>query len=86
MKKKIGEINQSIDRKIKDACERIPPKKRKITVMVLYFMFVAFFVFMLVDVFNSEGIKEMIKIEHISPFDLPQDTLINQFKKFIHGK
>jgi hypothetical protein len=77
MKKRIGEINLSIDRKIKDACERIPQKKRKITVMVLCFLFVAFFVFMLVDVFYSEGIKEMIKIEHISPLDLPQDTLTN---------
>ena len=86
MKRKIIRLNQSIDKKIRESCERIPPKKRKITVMILCFLFVVFFVFMLVDAFNSEGVKEMMKIEHITPLDLPQDTITNQFKKFIHGK
>lgn len=86
MKRKIIGLNQSIDKKIRISCEKMPEKKRKLFVLILCFLFVAFFVFILVDVFYSEGIKEMIKIEHISPLDLPQDTLTNQFKKFIHGK
>ena len=86
MKRKVKKPGEVIDRKIKNICERMPQRKRKITVMILCFLFVAFFVFMLVDAFKSEGVKEMIKIEHITPLDLPQDTLTNQLKKFIHGK
>ena len=86
MKKKIIGLNQSIDKKIRAGCERIPEKRRKLFVLILCFLFVAFFIFMLWNAFKSEGVKEMIKIEHISPLDLPQDTLTNQFKKFIHGK
>ena len=86
MKKKIIGINQSINKKIRAGCERIPEKRRKLFVLILCFLFVAFFVVMLWDAFHSEGIKEMVKIEHISPLDLPQNTLTNQFKKIIHGK
>jgi hypothetical protein len=77
MTRKIIRLNQSVDKKIREGCEKMPPKKRKITVMILCFLFVVFFVFMLVDVFNSKGVKEMIKIEHITPLDLLQDTLTN---------
>jgi len=86
MKRKIIGLNQSIDKKIRISCEKMPEKKRKLFVLILCFLFVAFFVFILVDAFNSEEVKEMMKIEHITPLDLPQDTLTNQFKKFIHGK
>lgn len=86
MKKKIIGLNQSIDKKIRVGCERIPEKRRKLFVLILCFLFVAFFVVMLWDTFNSEAVKEMIKIEHITPLDLPQDTLVNYLKKLIHGK
>ncbi len=86
MKKKIIKINQSLDGKIRNACEKMPQKRRKLFVMVLCFLFVAFFIFSLLDAYKSEGEKEMMKIEHITPLDLPQDTLTNQFKKIILGK
>ena len=86
MKRKIIGLNQSIDKKIRISCEKMPEKKRKLFVLILCFLFVTFFVFMLVDAFNSEGVKEMMKIEHITPLDLPQDTLVNYLKKLIHGK
>ena len=83
MKRKINII---INDKIKMSCEKIPQEKRKAVVIVLCFLFVAFFVFILVDAFNYEGVKEMMKIEHITPLDLPQDTLVNHLKNLIHGK
>jgi hypothetical protein len=74
MKTKIKKINQSLDGKIKKACEKMPQKKRNIFVLILCFAFVAFFVFTLWDTFQSEGVKELMKIEHLTPLDLPQDT------------
>ena len=86
MKTKIKKINQSIDKKIRNVCEKIPQKKRKFFVLILCFLFVSFFIFSLIDAFQSEGVKEMMKIEHITPLDLPQDTLIQKFKEFTNGK
>jgi hypothetical protein len=86
MKKKIIGLNQSIDKKIRNVCEKIPQKKRKFFVLILCFLFVSFFIFSLIDAFQSEGVKEMMKIEHITPLDLPQDTLIQKFKEFTNGK
>ena len=86
MKKKIIGLNQSIDKKIRNVCEKIPEKKRKFFVLILCFLFVSFFIFSLIDAFQSEGVKEMMKIEHITPLDLPQDTLIQKFKEFTNGK
>jgi hypothetical protein len=74
MKTKIKKINQSLDEKIRKTCDKIPQKKRNFFVLILCFAFVAFFVFTLWDTFQSEGVKEMMKIEHITPLDLPQDT------------
>ncbi len=86
MKTKIKKINQSLDEKIRKACEKIPQKKRNFFVLILLFAFVAFFVFTLWDTFQSEGVKEMMKIEHITPLDLPQDSLIQKFKEITNGK
>ena len=86
MKKKIIGLNQSIDKIIRNVCEKIPEKKRKFFVLTLCFLFVSFFIFSLIDAFQSEGVKEMMKIEHITPLDLPQDTLIQKFKEFTNGK
>ncbi|MBK5245574.1 MAG: DUF3989 domain-containing protein [Eubacteriaceae bacterium] len=86
MKTKIKKINQSIDKKIRNVCEKIPEKKRKFFVLILCFLFVSFFIFSLIDAFQSEGVKRMMKIEHITPLDLPQDTLIQKFKEFTNGK
>ena len=86
MKTKIKEINQSFDGKIKKACEKMPQKKRNLFVLILCFAFVAFFVFTLWDTFQSEDVKEMMKIEHITPLDLPKDSLIQKFKEFTNGK
>lgn len=86
MKKKIIGLNQSIDKKIRNVCEKIPQKKRKFFVLILCFMFVSFFIFSLIDAFQSKGVKRMMKIEHITPLDLPEDTLSNHLKNYLHGK
>ena len=86
MKTKIKKINQSVDGKIRNVCEKIPQKKRKFFVLTLCFLFVSFFIFSLIEAFQSEGVKRMMKIEHITPLDLPQDTLIQKFKDFTNGK
>jgi TRAP-type C4-dicarboxylate transport system permease small subunit len=78
-------LNQSIDKKIKTACNRIPEKKRKFIVLILCFLFLAIFVVMLWNSFQSEGVQKLIEIEHITPLDLPQDTIVKQFKQFING-
>jgi len=86
VKNKIKKINQSVDGKIRNICENIPQKKRRFFVLILCFLFVSFFIFSLIDAFQSEGVKEMMKIEHITPLDLPPDTLIQKFKEFTNGK
>lgn len=86
MKNKIKKINQSVDGKIRNVCEKIPEKKRKFFVLILCFLFVSFFIFSLIDAFQSEGAKKMMKIEHIIPLDLPEDTLANHLKKYLYGK
>ena len=85
MNKKTTGPNQSIDKTIKTGCERIPEKKRKFIVLILCFLFLAIFVVMLWDSFQSEGVQKIMKIEHITPLDLPQDTIVKQFKDFING-
>ncbi len=86
MKNQIKKINQSVDGKIRNICEKIPEKKRKLYVLILCFLFTSFFIYSLIDAFQSESAKEMMKIEHITPLDLPQDTLIQKFKEFTNGK
>jgi len=86
MKTKFKEINQSLDGKIRNACEGIPPKKRKFVVLGLCFSFVVAFSFMLWNSIHNEEVQKLIKIEHITPLDLPQDSLAIHFKKYLHGK
>ena len=86
MKNQIRKINHSVDGKIRNICEKIPAKKRKLFVMILCFLFTSFFIFSLIDAFQSDGVKRMMKIEHITPLDLPEDTIIQKFKDFKNGK
>lgn len=86
MKEKITGLYQSTDKKIRIACEKIPPENRKIIVFISCLLFMAFFIFTLQDAFRSMNVKEMMKIEHIAPLDLPQDTLIKKYKNFRNGK
>ena len=86
MKEKITGLHQSIDKKLRAYCEKIPPKKRKIIVLISCLLFMAFFIFTLQNAFRAMNVKEMIKIEHITPLDLPQDTIIQKFKDFKNGK
>jgi hypothetical protein len=86
MKNQIRKINQSVDGKIRNICEKIPQKKRKFFVLILCFLFTSFFIFSLIDAFKSEGAKEMMKIEHITPLDLPEDTIIQKIKDLKNGK
>ncbi len=86
MKNQIRKINHSVDGKIRNICEKIPEKKRKLLVMILCFLFTSFFIFSLIDAFQSDGVKRMMKIEHVTPLDLPKDTIIQKFKDFKNGK
>ena len=86
MKNQINKNNQSVDERIRNICEKIPEKKRKFFVLILCFLFTSFFIFSLIDAFQSEGAKEMMKIEHITPIDLPEDTIIQKFKDLKNGK
>jgi hypothetical protein len=86
MKNLIKKINQSVDGKIRNICEKIPQKKQKSLVLILCFLFTSFFIISLIEAFQSEGAKKMMKIEHITPLDLPEDTLANHLKKYLYGK
>lgn len=86
MKTKFKEINQSLDGKIRNACEQIPPKKRKFVVLGLCFSFIVVFSIMLWQSYRTEGVQKLIKFEHITPLDLPEDSLTIHFKKYNHGK
>jgi hypothetical protein len=85
MKKRVIKTNQLINEKIRKTCERIPIEKRKQVVLGLCILFAAFFSYVLWDSFHSKGVQKLIKIEHITPLDLPQDTLINHFKNWTNG-
>ncbi len=86
MGKNIAKINHSFDRKIRNTCERIPLQKRKFMVLGLGLSFILLFSFMVWDTFHPESAKGKIKIEHITPLDLSQDTLVNKLKKYSYGK
>lgn len=86
MKKQTVKIKQLINDKIRNTCERIPPNKRKCVVLGMCLLFVAIFSFMLWKSFQTEGVQKLIKIEHITPLDLPEDSLSNHLKKYLHGK
>jgi hypothetical protein len=84
MRKNIRKINCSFDKSIRKACERIPQEKRKFVAMGLCFLFVVFFSIMLWNSVQSQGVQNLLKIEHITPLDLPQDSLIHELKDLIH--
>jgi hypothetical protein len=84
MKQKIKKTSQLLDDTIQKACERIPQKNRKIVVLGLCILFVAVFSFMLWDSFNNQEVQKMFELKHITPLDLPQDTLIHKLKDVFH--
>lgn len=86
MKNQIKKINQSVDGKIRTICEKIPQKKRKYFVLILCSLFTSFFIISLIDAFQLEDAEKIMKIEHITPLDLPEDTLANHLKKYLYGK
>lgn len=75
-----------LDDTLRKACEKIPQKKRKSVVMGICFLFVTVFSFMLWDSFNNQGAQKGFEINHIEPLDLPQDSLIQEFKNEFHGQ
>ena len=84
MKQKIRKTSRLIDDTIRKACERIPQKKRKVVVLGLCILFASVFSFMLWDSFNNQEVQKILDIEHIKPFDLPQDSLIHKLKDVFH--
>ncbi|SHE51325.1 Protein of unknown function [Mariniphaga anaerophila] len=85
MKKQLSKVGLQLNEKIKGVCERIPLKKRKTVVMGMCLLFTLVFASMLWDSFRKQEIQELFQIEHITPLDLPQDTLRNHLKDLLDG-
>jgi hypothetical protein len=86
MKQKIRKANRLLDGTLRQACERIPQKKRKVVVFGMCFLFVVVFSFMLWDSFHNQEANNGFEIKHIEPLDLPQDSLNQKFKNKFHGQ
>ena len=84
MKQKVSKTGRLLDDTLQKACERIPVKKRKLVVLGLCFLFVTVFSIMLWSSFNNPAAQKILNIEHIKPLDLPQDSLIQNFKDVFH--
>ncbi|MDD4192923.1 MAG: TraL conjugative transposon family protein [Mangrovibacterium sp.] len=84
MKQKVSKTGRLLDDTLRKACERIPVKKRKLVVLGLCFLFVTVFSIMLWSSFNNPAAQKILNIEHIKPLDLPQDSLIQNFKDVFH--
>jgi len=84
MKQKIRRTSRLLDDTIREACERIPQKKRKTVVLGLCFLFVAIFFVMLWDTFHKQEGQKLFEIEHVKSLDLPQDSLIHKRKNIFH--
>lgn len=72
--------------KLKGSCDRIPEKKRRMVVLGMCVLFTLLLAFALWDSFRDSKVKDLFQIEHITPFDLPQDSIINQLKDLTDGQ
>lgn len=75
MKGTIQKIGQTIDAKIRTACDSISMVQRIILLLFLCFLFFAVTVYMFIDVFYLDRQNKMMEIEHIKAINIPQDTL-----------
>lgn len=86
MQKRFSEFKRLSREKLKGGCDRIPEKNRRMVVLGMCILFTLLFAFALWDSFRDPKVKELFQIEHITPLDLPQDSIINQLKDFTDGQ
>jgi len=86
MQNRFSEFKRLSREKLKRSCDRIPENKRRMVVLGMCVMFTLLFAFALCDSFRDPKVKDLFKIEHITPLDLPQDSIINQLKDLTDGQ
>ena len=86
MKNRFSEFKRLSREKLKGSCDRIPEKKRRMVVLGMCILFTLLFALVLWDSFRNPEVKDLFQIEHITPLDLPQDSIINQLKDLTDGQ
>lgn len=86
MKNRYSEFKRLSREKLKGSCDKIPEKKRRMVVLGMCVLFTLLFALVLWDSFRDQKVKDLFQIEHITPLDLPQDSIINQFKDLTDGQ
>lgn len=86
MQKRFSELRRLSQDKLKGSCDRIPEKKRRMVVLGMCVLFTLLFAFALWDSFRDPKVKDLFQIEHITPLDLPQDSIINHLKDLTDGQ
>ena len=86
MKNRFSKFKRLSREKLKGGCDRIPEKKRKLVVLGMCVLFTLLFALVLWDSFRDPIVKDLFQIEHITPLDLPQDSIINQLKELTDGQ
>ena len=86
MKKMISKTGLYLNEKLKRNCEKIPVKRRKTAVLMMCLLFSLVFVLMIWDSFQKQEVQDVFQIEHLTPLDIPQDSLINELKNLLHGQ
>ncbi len=86
MENRFSDFKRFSREKLKGNCDRIPEKKRRRVVVGMCVVFTLLFAFALWDSFRDPKVKDLFKIEHITPLDLPQDSIINHLKDLTDGQ
>ncbi|WP_346859626.1 TraL conjugative transposon family protein [uncultured Draconibacterium sp.] len=86
MKNRFSEFKRLSREKLKGNCDRIPEKKRRRVVVGMCVVFTLLFALVLWDSFRDPKVKDLFQIEHITPLDLPQDSIINHLKDLTDGQ
>ena len=86
MKNRFSEFKRFSREKLKGSCDSIPEKKRRMVVLGMCVLFTLLFALILWYSFRDPKVKDLFKIEHITPLDLPQDSIINQLKDLTDGQ
>jgi len=86
MKKMISKTGLYLNEKLKRNCEKIPVKRRKTAVLIMCLLFLLVFALTIWDSFHKQEVQNIFQIEHITPLDIPQDSLINELKDLLHGQ
>lgn len=86
MQKRFSELKRLSRDRLKGSCDRIPEKKRRMVILGMCVLFTLLFAFALWNSFRDPKVKDLFQIEHITPLDLPQDSIINHLKDLTDGQ